>query len=83
MTCCQLIDEFLMLYLDGELPPDQRRAFDEHLCTCPECVAYIETYRVTVRVTRVCCCEAPDDGPCPPAPDRLVQAILAAFQKKV
>jgi len=79
MTCQELID-FLMDYLDEELAAEQRQVFEEHLRECPECVTYVETYRLTIHVTRLAC-EA-SEGPCEKPPDRLVQAILAACRKE-
>jgi len=29
----------LATYLDGELPPEEMRAVDEHVRTCPSCAA--------------------------------------------
>ena len=43
MTCRELID-FIMEYLDGELPQEQRSVFEEHLKLCPPCLEYLESY---------------------------------------
>ena len=77
MTCQELID-FLLTYLDGELAAEQSQVFEEHLRLCPECVHYVETYRLTVRVTRLAC-EVREE-PCEQPPERLVKVILAAFR---
>ena len=37
MTCEHPADAALSGYLDGELPAEQRRWWDEHLAACPEC----------------------------------------------
>ena len=77
MTCSEFID-FLMTYLDGELPADQRAVFDAHLAECLECVAYLDTYRKTVALERELLGNSLD-GPVPEeVPEDLVQAILAA-----
>jgi anti-sigma factor RsiW len=75
---CQAFIEFLMHYLDGELEPEQRQAFEEHLRTCPPCVDYLETYRLTVRVSRVVA-EVREE-PCEQVPEPLVRAILAVWR---
>src|SRR5215470_4986023 len=49
MTCRELVD-FLRAYLDGELSEDVRRRFEENLAACPECAAYLKTYRETVKL---------------------------------
>ena len=46
MTCRELID-FLMEYLDRELPADQRAAFETHLDMCPACVDFLNSYQAT------------------------------------
>jgi anti-sigma factor RsiW len=71
LTCAQIVD-FLMAYLDGELPAQQRAAFGEHLAVCPACRAFMKTYETTVRLER----SAP--GPIPPVPPELIAAILLA-----
>ena len=30
-------EELLWSYVDGELPPEERKALEEHLKLCPEC----------------------------------------------
>ncbi len=77
---CQEVFEFVMDYLDGELAPEQRQGFEEHLRACPECVNYLESYRLTVRVSRLAC--QTREGACERMPEGLVRAILAACQKK-
>lgn len=80
MTCQQFI-EFLMRYLDGELTGEERQIFEEHLEKCPPCVAYLDTYRQTIRFSQFACA-ARDDEPCAAIPERLVQAIVAACRKQ-
>ncbi len=74
LTCRELAD-FVGDYLTGELAPEVRAVFDEHLAECPDCVAYLRTYEDTIRLAR----SAAASDPVPPSvPDRLVRAILAA-----
>ena len=76
LTCQQLID-FIMSYLDGELPADQRTEFDRHMSACPSCVDYLKTYEKTVALAKSCSTEAiPEE-----VPESLVQAILEARKK--
>ncbi len=76
MTCQELAD-FLMNYLDGELPEPQRASLAEHLEFCPPCLAYLRSYERTVELGKSICSEpsgaVPDD-----VPEELVQAVLAA-----
>jgi anti-sigma factor RsiW len=76
---CREFTDFLMAYLDGELPGDERSSFEFHLHSCPPCVNYLESYRATVRLGRACC--QSDDAIPEDVPEGLVQAILAARDK--
>jgi anti-sigma factor RsiW len=70
---CQEIAEFLMDYVDNALPGTQRAIFEEHLAECPECVAYFESYKMTVNLSKATRQPAPQN-----VPEDLIQAILAA-----
>lgn len=80
MTCQELLD-FLMHYLDGELPADERVHFEEHLGKCPCCVEYLHTYQETIRLGRAAC--ADEEARCKDVPEALVQAILAARRQSM
>jgi predicted anti-sigma-YlaC factor YlaD len=79
MTCRELV-EFLADYLNGDLPSETCRAFEDHLAHCPSCVVYLNTYRETAVLAKAALegAEAtlPDD-----VPEDLVQAILAARRR--
>ena len=75
MTCRDLI-QFLDDYTEGNLPPDERRRFEEHLAACPQCVRYLDSYRKTIRVSKEAAVEEAE------VPERLVRAILSARQKQ-
>jgi anti-sigma factor RsiW len=77
MTCREL-HEFLMAYLDGELPADQRAAFERHISLCTSCLAYLETYKKTPGVAREAMLRSTKQTT---APEGLVRAILAARTK--
>ena len=48
---CQEIVELVTDYLEGVLPKDERRAFDEHLAGCPHCTNYLDQMRQAMRLT--------------------------------
>ena len=73
---CRDLAEFVADYQSGELAPEVRAAFDEHLAECPDCVTYLRTYADTIRLARGAA------GPVPVAvPEQLVRAILAARRR--
>jgi anti-sigma factor RsiW len=48
---CQEAIELLTEYLEGSLPRRQRRRLEVHLEACPNCSAYLEQIRITIRLT--------------------------------
>lgn len=72
---CRQIDQFLSDYLEGRLTSEQSKLFDEHLGECPDCVAYLDSYRRTIRLGKAAFADpsAPAKGIVPSA---ILQAIL-------
>lgn len=80
LKCRELID-FLERYLEGDLPEDERRVFDEHLANCPYCVDYLASYRETLRLGKNA--YAGDEAAVgEEVPGELVEAIIAARDRK-
>jgi len=50
---CQQVTALLVEYVIDALAPDTWRAFQEHLRACADCLAYLNTYRATIRATRI------------------------------
>jgi anti-sigma factor RsiW len=71
MTCRELVDA-TGDYVAGELPPAARAEADEHLAGCPDCTAYLESYRATIALTKVAF-----DGEPGSLPDPVVVDLLA------
>ena len=72
MTCRDFAD-FLLDYVEGELPADTRRRLDEHMAICPDCVQYLQHYTETIEAGCLAVADDFDD-----LPDELVSAILRA-----
>jgi anti-sigma factor RsiW len=70
MTCRELV-ELLLDFLDGELPEERRRILEAHLALCQPCLNYLETYKVTIQLTR----RLPDIPPPPELLERLKAAL--------
>ena len=79
ITCRELIS-FIADYLDGKLGEDARYEFDRHLSVCPSCVAYLASYRETIRMMKTAA--SPPALLRDEAPDELVDAIIAATVRK-
>lgn len=50
LTCQQAV-ELVTDYLEGNLSRHNRRRFEKHLRGCPNCPAYLEQIRMTIRFT--------------------------------
>ena len=75
---CRDVADFLMAYLDRELDPPQRTAFEAHLAVCDECARYLRSYEQTVRLAKAAGRDADEPEE---VPERLVQSVLAARKK--
>jgi anti-sigma factor RsiW len=71
MNCRQLM-QLLCDYIADELPPELRQHIHQHLQKCPPCVAYVDSYRATIQLTRKL--------PCKPPPPELMQRLQAALE---
>lgn len=74
---CKECTEFIQDYLTDELPATQRRVFEAHLELCPPCGVFLDHYRKTLAIGKLCC-EEPEE----PLPEPLLRAILAARAAK-
>lgn len=79
MTCRELID-FLMSYLDGELPDDVRAPFEHHLSLCPPCDRYLRQYKATVAAGKAAFANTDADVPAD-VPEELIHAVLQSRQR--
>jgi anti-sigma factor RsiW len=72
MTCRSLA-EVLLEYVSGELPPEESDRIRQHLCRCPPCVHYLETYQLTIKLTR--------QLPPAPVPAELLRRLREAVSR--
>jgi anti-sigma factor RsiW len=79
MTCREVAD-FLADYISGALAADIRAQFDRHLSLCPNCQAYLATYRATIELGRQGFATSDTDA-ATEVPDELVSAILNAVRR--
>jgi len=52
MITCRQLAELLVDFVAGELPEEHRTLIEKHLRLCPPCVTYLETYQLTIQLTR-------------------------------
>ena len=74
---CRELAEFLMEYVSGELPAENRAHFELHLTRCRNCHEYLAQYESTIKAGKIACGEASDELP-DNMPEDLVKAVLAA-----
>jgi anti-sigma factor RsiW len=70
MTCEEFV-ELVTAYVEGNLPAEDRRSFDEHLALCPGCERYLAQFRATIDLLG----ELPEESISSPARERLLDAF--------
>lgn len=73
---CRQIAELLGDYVEGTLPQATRELIDWHIEGCPPCVAFVNTYRGTVKATR----KLPDPVDIPPELRARLLKVLKSRQ---
>ncbi len=77
MITCREFEEFVLSYLDGELPARQARIFEWHLRICRECREYLAAYNRTIELGQAVL-GPPHEAVPEDVPEDLVRAILDA-----
>jgi anti-sigma factor RsiW len=76
MMTCRELAELLIDFVAGELPPEHHERVRQHLDRCPPCVTFVETYQITIRLTR----QLPRH-PLPPELERRLREALAELKQ--
>jgi anti-sigma factor RsiW len=80
---CRDFTQFILEYQAGELTPETRLAFEQHLKKCGNCVHYLHGYELTVLLEKAAYgCSGEGEVPAE-VPEELVQAILSAQRREV
>ncbi len=58
---CHNYKNLMMGYLDNELELDQKKAFEEHLASCPECKVELEEFKRLKQITDEVSLVEPED----------------------
>jgi anti-sigma factor RsiW len=71
ITCREVLD-LLCDFVAGDLAPEKHGHVQQHLHACPPCLAYCNSYRITIRLAR--------QLPCSPPPPDVAQRLRAALE---
>ncbi len=77
MLTCKQLDDFLVDFLDGNLPFRQKLSMHMHLGLCKECRDYVRDYERAVALGRKACSQQEEVTE---VPEALVQAVLSNMQ---
>ena len=77
MITCEAFEDFILAYLDDELPPKQKFVFELHLKVCRECRDYLRAYRASMELAKSALGE-PSTAMPDQVPNDLVKAVLDA-----
>jgi len=77
MITCREFEEFVLRYLDGELPSKQAKIFEWHLRICRECREYLAAYKRTIEIGIALLGPADESVP-DDVPEDLITAVLDA-----
>jgi hypothetical protein len=75
---CKECADFLDDFLAGALDADVAATFQQHLDKCPPCQNFLDSYKETIRIGKLCCCP----GEARKVPEEIVAAILNAMKQK-
>ena len=77
MITCREFEEFVLQYLDGELPSKQMKIFEWHMRICRECREYLAAYKRTIEIGKAALGSADESVP-DDVPEDLIRAVLDA-----
>ena len=77
MITCREFEEFVLRYLDGELPARQVKIFEWHLRICRECREYLAAYKRSMEIGKAVIGQGDDSVP-EDVPEDLIRAVLDA-----
>ena len=79
ISCLELV-EVVSEYVEGTMPPADRRRFEAHLDLCPGCVTYVDQIRETIRLVGRSAVAEPESLP---GIDRLRDAFRGWWGEQV
>jgi anti-sigma factor RsiW len=76
---CRQLCELLYDYVSGDLTEERRELLEEHLKACPPCYVHVETYRITITLSR----KLPCKGLSPECEKRLREKLARECPEQV
>ena len=77
MITCRQFEDFLIDYLEGDLPDDKTMRFELHLKVCSSCRAYMAAYKRAAEVSAQAL-QMDEAEELPDAPEDLIKAVIDA-----
>lgn len=77
MITCEEFEDFILAYLEDELPPKQKTVFEMHLKLCRECRDYLRAYKASMALAQQAMSER-ERAEIGAVPEDLVKAVLDA-----
>ena len=78
MITCRQFEDFLIDYLEGELPDRQKFVFELHLKVCRSCRDYMAAYKRAAEVSTAVLSGDDAELDLPPLPEDLIKAVVDA-----
>ena len=75
MITCREFEEFVLRYVEGELPARQAKTFEWHLRICRECREYLAAYERSIEIGKAAF-GSPDEPLPDDVPEDLIKAVL-------
>lgn len=72
---CEAVNQFIIDYLEGTIPPHTRSRFEAHTAECPACGRYFEQYLQTIELVKG------EGAVQPQPPEELVELTLTFLRE--
>ena len=77
---CQSLENFIIDFIDDNLPAREKMLFIKHIEECEHCDDYLKSYRKTIDLSKAALTDKKSDEKAD-IPEKMVEAILAATRK--
>ncbi len=74
---CREVAELLLDFIEGTLSEMEMLTLQRHICACPPCMFYLETYQTAIEVTR-----ALPEEPLPAEFEARLRSVMKEWESK-